>query len=294
MALSDLDNIELSRYIAPLLPRPIEDNQAKAFDFIMLNLQLSCIEEGHERLAERCKNKVILLANKLEQKASIPQVMAKIDTIREVQTSAFWSDISLSNLERVRKELRDLIKYIVGSSKKTFTVDIEDLITPADGEDIIIDSTMSYKERVMDYLIEKSDNPVFKKIRNLEQLDAMDIRELERIFWQELGTKEDYERFTANALYGGNIAAFIRSVTHVDYTVAIQKFQSLIQGEELNSTQLDYLHSIIAYVSQYGDIEAQKMTQTEPFRHFDWIGAFGDKASHVVSFINDLHNVIVA
>ncbi len=294
LALSDLDNIELSRYIAPLLPRPIEDNQAKAFDFIMLNLQLSCIEEGHERLAERCKNKVILLANKLEQKASIPQVMAKIDTIREVQTSAFWSDMSLNNLERVRKELRDLIKYIVGSSKKTFTVDIEDLITPADGDDIIIDSTMSYKERVMDYLIEKSDNPVFKKIRNLEQLDAMDIRELERIFWQELGTKEDYERFTANALYGGNIAAFIRSVTHVDYSVAIQKFQSLIQGEELNSTQLDYLHSIIAYVSQYGDIEAQKMTQTEPFRHFDWIGAFGDKASHVVSFINDLHNVIVA
>ncbi len=294
LALSDLDVLELTRHIAPLLPRPMDDNHAKAFDFIMLNLQLSCLEEGHERLAARCQNKVTTIAGKLEQKASIPQVLAKISIIREVQTAAFWNDLSISELERVRQELRDLIKFLVTNGKKTFTVDIEDVITPSEGEELPIDSTMSYKERVMDYLIEQNDSPVFKKIKNLEQLDAMDIRELERIFWQELGSKEDYDRFTANSLYGGNIAAFIRSITHVDYSVAIRKFQDFIQVEELNSTQLEYLHSILAYVSQYGDIETQKITQTEPFRHFDWIGAFGDKAAHVVSFISDLHNVIVA
>ena len=118
--------------------------------------------------------------------------------------------------------------------------------------------------------------------------------QLERIFWQELGSKEDYDRFSANALYGGNIAAFIRSMTHVDYAVAIRKFQELLQEENLNATQMEYLRSIIAYVSQYGDIEREKIGETEPFRHFDWIGAFGDKASHVVSYITDLHNVIVA
>ena len=40
--------------------------------------------------------------------------------------------------------------------------------------------------------------------------------------------------------------------------------------------------------------EEATITQTEPFQHFDWIGVFGDKASIVVSYISDLHNVIVA
>ncbi len=294
IALSDLDCRQLEWDVAPLLPRPMDEMEAKAFDFIMLNLQLSCIEEGHDRQAEICKNKVIMLAGKLEQKASIPQVMAKMKTIKEVQSTVFWKSLTLSNLERVREELRELIQFLVGKSKKTFTVDIEDIITPAEGGDLPIDSTMSYKERVMDYLVANNDSPVFKKIKNLEQLEAGDIRELERIFWQELGSKEDYDRFSANALYGGNIAAFIRSMTHVDYAVAIRKFQELLQEENLNATQMEYLRSIIAYVSQYGDIEREKIGETEPFRHFDWIGAFGDKASHVVSYITDLHNVIVA
>ena len=294
IALSELDNVELSRHVAPLLPRPMDDAEAKAFDFIMLNLQLSCIEAGHENVAEKCKKKIVLIASKLEDKASIPKVMAKMATIKEVQTSAFWNELSLNKLERVREELRDLIQFLVGNTKRIFAVDIEDIITSRGDEDLPIDSTMSYKEKVMDYMIQQSDSPVFVKIKHLEQLDAMDIRELERIFWQELGSKEDYDKFSANALYGGNIAAFIRSMTHVDYPVAIRKFQDLIQEEELNATQMEYLRSILAYVSQYGDIETQKISETEPFRHFDWIGAFGDKASHVVSFISNLHNVIVA
>ncbi len=294
MALSEYDNKQIEREVAPLLPRPMEEAEAKAFDFIMLNLQLSCIETGHERQREICKNKVILLAGKLEEKASIPQVMAKMPLIKEVQNSAFWNELTLGKLERVREELRDLIQFLVGKTKKTFTVDIEDIITPSEGGELPIDSTMSYRERVIDYLVANNDSPVFKKIKNLEQLDATDIKELERIFWQELGSKEDYDKFSANSLYGGNIAAFIRSMTHVDYSVAIRKFQDLIHEEELNATQLEYLRSIVAYVSQYGDIEREKLSQTEPFRHFDWYEAFGDKTSHVVSFISDLHNVIVA
>lgn len=294
IALSELDCRQLEWDVAPLLPRPMDDTEAKAFDFIILNLQLSCIEEGHDRQADTCRNKVITLAGKLEQKASIPQVMAKMKTIKEVQTSKFWNSLTLSNLELVREDLRDLIQFLVGKSKRTFTIDIEDIVTTVEGGELPIDTTSSYKERVMDYLVANNDSPVFKKIKNLEQIESDDIKELERIFWQELGSKEDYDRFSANALYGGNIAAFIRSMTHVDYAVAIRKFQDLLQEEELNATQLEYMRSIIAYVSQYGDIEREKISETEPFRHFDWIGVFGDKASHVVSFINGLHTIIVA
>ena len=103
----------------------------------------------------------------------------------------------------MRCELRDLIKFITSPEKKTFVVNITDIVKPAQGGELPISGTMTYKQKVLDYLRENSDNPVLKKIYNLEQLTDEDIRELERILWQELGSKEDYIAM-GDSLFGGS------------------------------------------------------------------------------------------
>ena len=122
-----------------------------------------------------------------------------------------------------------------------------------------------------------------------------DIRELERIFWQELGTREDYERTYLRQdrykLYGGNIAAFLRSIIGVDMHVAIDKFIALIQTEHLTAMQEEYLRNIIRYVCENGDIERSTM-QHDPFRTYDWFTVFGPAASAVPKYIEQLHHVI--
>lgn len=291
-SLSEVDVMRLSEYIAPLLISNDEDNQAKAFDLVMLNLQLSVIEEDHETLRNNCQLKLIKIASLLEEKASIPQVLAKMNTIREVQTEVFWEDVTLSKMERVRCELRDLVKFITGTASQTFVVNIRDIVQPAEGGELPVTDTVTYKQKVLDYLIANSDNAVLRKIQNLEQLTGEDFNELERILWQELGSREDYERCVGNMPFGGNVAAFIRKVGKFNYTAAMQKFHEFIQTEELNSQQMEYLQSVLAYVSEYGDIVAEKMSETAPFSDFQWIQTFGDKTQRVVEYIRTLHKVI--
>lgn len=52
----------------------------------------------------------------------------------------------------------------------------------------------SYKQRVIDYLAANGDNETLRKIQHFEQLTAKDIHELERIFFEELGTKDEYNK----------------------------------------------------------------------------------------------------
>ena len=290
---NEVDAETIKSCLAPLLVSDGSEQLARRFDFIALQVELSLINP--EVNGAKAQNKVVGIGQALEKKASIKQVMDKMDTIKMVQTPIFWENVSIERMEFVRKELRDLVQFLIGDGK-SFTVDISDVITD-EGETNLIITQMSYKQKVMDYLTENTDNPVLQKIQKMEQLSEMDIRELERIFWQELGTKEDYERTYLRQdrykLYGGNIAAFIRTIVGLDMHAALDKFVDLIQGEHLTSMQEEYLRNIVRYVCENGDIERTTM-QNDPFRTYDWYTVFGERATLVPKYIENMHKVICA
>ena len=195
-------------------------------------------------------------------------------------------------MERVRKDLRELILFLKGNSKNTFTIDIEDAFTDG-GEAPGIVTTTTYKQRVVDYLAENKDNAVLQKIFNVEPLSQADIRDLERILWQQLGTREEYSKYAQNMIYGGNVAAFIRSIIGVNRNIAIRKFTELISESNLNSMQEEYLKTILNYVCENGDITTSTFGN-DPFVNFDWYDAFGDKLSDLTQYVENLHKVITA
>jgi type I restriction enzyme R subunit len=131
----------------------------------------------------------------------------------------------------------------------------------------------------------------------MEQLTEWDIHELERIFWQELGTKEEYEQTYENQeryrLWGGHIAAFLRSVIGIDRQLAREKYIDLIQGGTLTQEQEEYLSDILDYVCQNGDITRESMGQ-EPFSGRQWQPVFSDRITALVNYVDTFHKVIVA
>ena len=159
-----VDGLEMKTNISPLLSATSEDENAKRFDLIVLLIELSLIDE--EVKADKNIEQVVAIAEVLQTKVTIPQVKAKLDVIKEVQTEKFWEEVTVSELERVREELRDLMRFIDGKEKKTFTIDIEDEFTDGGevGKPRII---VSYKQKVLDYLNENSDNPVIQKSKIL-------------------------------------------------------------------------------------------------------------------------------
>lgn len=290
VSLVDLN--ELKAYIAPVLSPTKEDESAKRFDLLILNIQLSLLNKSKQ--ATTSKKGVIAVAQALYEKGTIKEVKEKIEVIKEILTDAFWSELSLERLERIRIEIRDLMKHLKGDvNGQTFNVNIEDDIEDA-GETEGFLTVRTYKQRVVDYLSENINSAVIQKIKNIEPITKNDILELEKILWKELGTKDEYERFTKNSVAGGNVAAFIRSIVHVDRKVAEKRFSQFLSDVQLNSEQQEYLKTIINYVNENGDITTDVLINESPFDSFDWQKVFGDSVTYIPQYVNVIHNVIVA
>jgi type I restriction enzyme R subunit len=214
-------------------------------------------------------------------------------TIEEVMGDDFWAHAKLEDLERVRKVLRELVRFVIDErGVGPFDVDIVDII-----DNPRIDTpkpqNVTYSQRVFDYMAAHRDDEVFQKIYNMEQLTIQDVHELERIMWEELGTKEQYEEYCQRErkIYGGNVAALIRSLCGIDRQKAHKKFYEFIRSEQLTSLQEEYLDSILNYVCANGDMERRTLGQ-DPYREFNWQLAFGDNRAKVGNYVDHLHHLI--
>ena len=285
--LSEVDVNTLTTEIAPLLPKNTLDESAKKFDVLVLLIELSLIDE--EIKAVTAVRSVQTIAEKLQEKATLPQVQAKMDTIKEVLMDVAWQNVSLKWLEKVRKDLRDLLKFLMGNNNQSFTVDIEDTITD-DGEANGVMPRMSYKQSVLDFLTQNRNLPVLQKIYKMEQLTEADIAELERILWQELGSKDDYNKYTKGMSCGSNVAIFVRSMVGVDRKNAVRRFSEYISGGELNAEQEDFLLTIIAYVCENGDITKEIVVNEPPFD--ERLTVFTPYMLPLAKYIDTIHAVI--
>lgn len=289
--LSLVDLEVLKQDISPLLTKSQTDEGAKRFDLLVLTVELSQVSETVK--GTRSIRNIITIADALSGKASIPQVQAKMETINMVLSDVFWENLTLDGLEKVRKELRDLVKFVFGQGGKTFEVDIEDSILDGGVAEEIATYT-TYRQRVLEYLAQNRNLPVLQKILNIEPLTETDIRELERILWSELGTKEEYRHYTQNMICGDYVAAFIRSIIGVDRAVALKMFSQFISGNDLNSQQEEYLKTIINYVCENGDIKVDTLINDSPFNDYDIIDVWGGNAQSVGKYIERLHSAITA
>lgn len=284
---------DMKREIAPLLPTMSDNESALKFDLLSLYVQLSLLDDTFN--ASRYEGKITLIAQALTKLGTVPQVMAKMDLINELLSPNFWENKSVSSIERMRVELRDLLQFLTGKSSRTFDVDIDDE-TAFKGEAGNINSTMTYRQKVLDFLAEHRDMPVLRKIQNIEQLTSTDIDELERIFWAELGTKEDYERFVKREQLDENIpiGGFIRKLQGIDRDKAVTIFAEFISTNQLTAEQEEYLESILNYVCQNGDIQVDVLLTESPFDDADDDAIFPGKFHKVGEFVTLLHNAITA
>jgi type I restriction enzyme R subunit len=109
-SLTDLNIKEIFDHIAPLITEIEQDEQAKRFDAIMLDLQLSILK-GEKRQLRIIQN-VVITAKKLSKKLTIPSVAQRKELIHELQEKLFWERASIPDLEKVRIELRELMKFL--------------------------------------------------------------------------------------------------------------------------------------------------------------------------------------
>ena len=126
----------------------------------------------------------------------------------------------------------------------------------------------NYRKKVEFYLKEHQDNMAVCKLRNNQPLQKNDMQELERILWQELGSKEDYTKE-----YGDTpVGILVRKITGMDQQAANEAFNEFLNEEKLNADQIRFVRLIVDYISVNGMIEDRRVMMDEPFRSVGSIG----------------------
>lgn len=288
-ALSEMDKYELTKYIAGLITNNDTDEFAKRFDNFMYGLMLANMDQLPK--LGYFQKQLILTAELLEKKSTIPQVKAKLTLIKDVQTDAFWDNISILTLEMVRQELRELMQFLVDDNTrpKIFTRLDDPVIDKQEGE--VLDAAYDfedYKKKVNRYIEEHKNDTVIYKLNHNMPLTKEDYDELERILTQELGDSEDYKREYGNTPFG----LLVRKIAKLDHESAMAAFSTFINDSSLNQRQIEFILKIINHIENNGYIEDVKILMKPPFdKPFSFIKMFDAKTrTAILQTIEEIKN----
>lgn len=260
--ISEGDKGELLQQIAPIIHMDDTDEYAKRFDNFMYGLMIATMEQipSLRRAQKQLKN----IGTLLEKKISIPQIKGKLQIIKQINTDLFWETNDILLFEKVRQEIRELIKFLnEGGAKKNIITHLTDPIIDQQ-EGIQLDAAYDfedYRAKVNRYVNEHGNTLAIYKLTHNIPLSHEDYQELERVLTSELGSKEDYKREFGNTPFG----LLIRRIAKLDHDAIMAEFSQFINDQSLNQKQITFLHKIINHIEQNGYIESPAILTKPPF-----------------------------
>lgn len=263
LSISEGDKGELLTQIAPLVQSEETDEFAKRFDNFMYGLILAHIEQMPA--FKYAKKQLCDTASLLERKANIPQIKEKLPLLQEIHTDAFWDANDILLFEKVRKELRGLIRFLDeddGGQKRIITKLTDPIIDSQEG--VQLDTAYDfedYRAKVNRYVNGHGNTLAIYKLTHNIPLATGDYQELERVLTSELGSKEDYEREFGDTPFG----LLIRKIAKLDHDAAMEAFSAFINDQSLNQKQIAFVKKIINHIELNGYMENVSELTKPPF-----------------------------
>ena len=290
--LSQGDQLDIAEHLTGL-PSPDEDDEfARRFDLLILNLQLAILEKA-PRLV-RYQDRVRELAQGLEEKRAIPAVNAEMDLILDLQSDEYWQDITLPMLEQVRRRLRDLIKFVdkSGARDKVYT-DFEDElgeVTEIEGLIKADPGLKNYRRKVETFIRSHQDHVTIQRLRNNQPITAKDLEGLEAILFADDGPDGSREDF-AETFGDRPLGELIRRIVGLDRKAAKAAFAEFLSNGALKADQIRFIDQIIEHLTRNGVMDLEKLYEP-PFTdiHYEGIdGVLPEYADKVVSIIRQVN-----
>ncbi len=296
--LSRTDAAQLAHYVSGLPSTlPNEEETAKRFDLMVLDLQLAYLE-GATRF-NTLRDKIIDIAENLETKTAIPKVNVQLVFIHEIQTETFWEGITLPLMEEIRKRLRDLVIHTDKTKRKEIYTTFKDeggvvkevAQTPYTTTGV---NVAQYKKKVQQFIRDHEDYWAIQKIRYGIPLESKDLKALESFFYQaeEVGGQEQFVQ-----IYGQqeNLAAFIRSLAGLDRGKAKERFAQFLDGSTYTADQIRFVNYIIDHLTANGTIDPE-LLYGQPYTdiHYKGLnGVFPDAQAQALLGVVQAVNVVV-
>jgi type I restriction enzyme R subunit len=256
---------ELSHEVAGL-PTELdpENEEAKRFDLLALNLQLALLraDPGFERLRDLVKE----IAGLLADKDAIPMVREQMALIQDVQTDEWWQDVTVPMLETMRRRLRGLVQLIDKGQRKPVYTDFEDLMgretTFTLAAFAVGTDQAKFIAKARAFLREHLDHVAVAKLRMNRPLTSSDLSELERLLGESrAGGPEDIRRAAEDAQ---GLGLLVRSLVGMNRAAAKEALARFTNGKTLTANQLEFVNLIVDHLTEHGVMVAARLYES-PF-----------------------------
>ena len=256
------NTLTMGEELAPLIIPDKDEPKAVRFDALLYGIELAYLAGKPYSKARSDLTKKI---NAVASVANIPEIMAQADFLNKLIHTDYIANAGINEFECIRKNLRDLIKYIPKGGPKYMTNFIDDIIgkeiKPAEIEN---DDLKNYKMKAEYYVRQNQDQIAIKKLRTNLPLTKADIGSLEKVLWSELGTKADYE-----AEYGQKpLGEFVRELVGLDMNAAKEAFADYLNDVNLDSRQIYFVNQIVEYIVHNGMMKDFSVLQEAPFTDY--------------------------
>ncbi len=257
--LSYEDTLIIADELAPLITPDDDEPKAMRFDALMYGIELAYLAgKKYSKARSDLYKKVAAVASV----ANIPEIMAKSELIDKILHTDYVDNAGIEDFEHIRESIRDLIKYIPYSGA-IYNTNFDDEILSVDWNESELenDDLKNYKAKAEFYVRQHQDNAVIAKLKSNIPLSSDDIKELEKILWSEVGSKEDYQ-----AEFGEKpLGEFVREIVGLDMSAAKAAFSEYLNNVNLDSRQIYFVNQIVEYIVHNGLMKDLSVLQESPF-----------------------------
>lgn len=268
------DTLMVREELAPLILPDGEDASAVRFDALMYGIELAYLAG---KKYGKAKGDLYKKVSGIVSIANIPEIQVQSDLLNKILHTSYVEDAGIEEFECIRKNLRNLMKYLPKGGHQKYDTNFTDEILSIEWKesDLENDELKNYKAKAEYYVRHHQDNIAIAKLRTNKPLTASDISVLEDILWKEIGTKAEYE-----AEYGSKpLGEFIREIVGLDMNAAKEAFSEFLNETNMDSRQIFFVNQVVEYIVHNGVMKDLSVLQESPFT---------DKGS-VVEIFQDLN-----
>ncbi|MGM5470648.1 DEAD/DEAH box helicase family protein [Flavobacteriaceae bacterium LMO-SS05] len=293
--LSKRDVKRIEDELAPLVkPQKGDTDLARYYDKLLFTLITKRLETPN---SEEYINsfmipitKVVGTSNKLLKKTTIPAVKSKEALIKLPLEEDFWKVQGIVHLEKLRKGIRELVKYIDPEDQRYVTTDFADYILEdkiklsgfSDTETPEYTSPFQNNIHRLEQLIRANENHItISRIRKGETITKKELQVLEDILFKGGIDKKAIEKELGSQF---SLVKFIISLMGLSPEKVDAAFAKFTNDYQLNAVQIQFLDTIKKFLTTNGKIEPSKLYDS-PFKNYHSMGidgVFTEKQADVI------------
>jgi type I restriction enzyme R subunit len=283
--LSKRDAKRIEDELAPVVkPQKGDTDLARYYDKLLFTLITKRLETPNsEEYIDSFMipiTKVVNTSKKLLKKTTIPAVKSKEALIKLPLEEDFWKTNGIVHLEKLRKGVRELVKYIDPVDQRYVTTDFADYIIEdkiklssfSDTETPEYTSPFQNNVHRLEQLIRENENHItISRIRKGETITKEELQVLEDILFKDAIDKEAIEKELGSQF---SLVKFIISLMGLSPEKVDAAFAKFINDYQLNAVQIQFLDTIKKFLTTNGKIEPSKLYDS-PFKNYHSMGIDG-------------------